>query len=208
MVKTENWGGHSIRFIEKNGEWWAVLKDVCDALGLKAKRVSERLCNEAVSNDLISDSTNRRQKMLIVNEYGIYDTVFQSRKPEARSFRYWVYGILKELRAANGFEGFEVFRMLDKEHQKEMVRSLRAGLANPTKTDYIKANAITNKAISTKYGYSKMVKKGEMPPNALRERQKVLQDTVDLMQAKERFGLDISISEKIYSMVGGKPCQK
>ena len=33
-MKTEIWNGYFIRFIEKGGEWWAVAKDVCDALGL------------------------------------------------------------------------------------------------------------------------------------------------------------------------------
>ena len=56
--------------------------------------------------------------MLIINEFGIYDTVFQSRKKEAVEFRYWVYEAIKSMRFAIGLEGFQVFRMLDKEHQK------------------------------------------------------------------------------------------
>ena len=27
-MKIENWCGHDIRFIEINGEWWAILKDI------------------------------------------------------------------------------------------------------------------------------------------------------------------------------------
>lgn len=42
-MKIENWNGHRIRFIEIKGEWFAVLKDVCDALGLRTYKVSERL---------------------------------------------------------------------------------------------------------------------------------------------------------------------
>lgn len=34
-MKIENWCGYDIRFIEINGEWWAILKDICDALNLK-----------------------------------------------------------------------------------------------------------------------------------------------------------------------------
>lgn len=34
-MKTENWNGHTIRFIEVKGEWWAVVKDVTEALGIK-----------------------------------------------------------------------------------------------------------------------------------------------------------------------------
>ena len=33
-MRTESWCGHDIRFVEKNGEWWAILKDICDALNL------------------------------------------------------------------------------------------------------------------------------------------------------------------------------
>lgn len=33
-MKVENWCGHDIRFVEINGEWWAILKDICDALRL------------------------------------------------------------------------------------------------------------------------------------------------------------------------------
>jgi hypothetical protein len=32
-MKVEDWNGHSIRFVERSGEWWAVAKDVCEALG-------------------------------------------------------------------------------------------------------------------------------------------------------------------------------
>ena len=34
-MKRENWAGYSIRFVERNGEWWAVAQDVCEALRLK-----------------------------------------------------------------------------------------------------------------------------------------------------------------------------
>lgn len=37
-MRTENWMGYEIRFVEKDGEWWAILKDICDALHLRSKR--------------------------------------------------------------------------------------------------------------------------------------------------------------------------
>lgn len=43
MIRVENWCGHDIRFIEMNGEWWAILKDICDALNLRTDKVAERL---------------------------------------------------------------------------------------------------------------------------------------------------------------------
>ena len=42
-MRTETWYGHKIRFIEINGEWYAILKDICDALKLRAKDVSQRI---------------------------------------------------------------------------------------------------------------------------------------------------------------------
>src|SRR5690606_3553207 len=136
--------------------------------------------------------------MTIVNEYGIYEAITQSRKKNAVEFRFWIYDILKALRQASGLEGFQVFRMLDKDHQKEMMRKLRESLNQPERMDYIKANTIANKAVSTKYGYPKMVKKNEMTPDMLIDRQQILEDTVNLMAIKEKFGLDISVSKTIY----------
>lgn len=200
-MKTENWNGHQIRFIEIKGEWFAVLKDVCDALNLKTKYIVERLEDEVVSTDHVPDSLGRIQEMLVVNEYGIYDAIFSSKKKEAKDFKRWVYGMLKDLRESTGLKGFEVFRMLDKEHQKEMMKELQSGLRHPVRVDFIKANTIANKAISNKHGLPKMVKKDEMTPEMLKEREPILEDTVDLMKAKERFELnDLSVSKKIYQM--------
>lgn len=200
-MRTEIWNGYSIRFVYKSGEWWAVLKDVCCALGLKAKRVSERLSGEVVSTDLIPDVTGRKQEMLIVDEFGIYDTVFQSRKKAAKDFRLWVYAMLKELRRASGLEGFEIFRMLDKGHQVAMMEKLRTGMREAKKVDYIKANTIANKAVSIKHGLPRMIKKRDMSPDMLIERQAILEDTVALMGVQDRFGLDLSVSDHVYNLV-------
>ena len=205
-MKIENWNGHQIRFIEINGEWFAVLKDVCDALGLRSKKTVERLEDEALKRGVtVEDTSGRMQEMILIDEFGIYDTIFRSNKPEAKDFKRWVYGMLKDLRESTGLKGFEVFRMLDKEHQKEMMKELQSGLRHPVRVDFIKANTIANKAISNKHGLPKMVKKDEMTPEMLKEREPILEDTVDLMKAKERFELnDLSVSKKIYQMYNQK----
>ena len=48
-MKIEQWLDYQIRFVEKNGEWWAVLKDVTDALELKTFDVRKRLEKDMVS---------------------------------------------------------------------------------------------------------------------------------------------------------------
>ena len=42
-TRVEEWCGYKIRFVIHNGEWWAVLKDICDALDLRTDGVAQRL---------------------------------------------------------------------------------------------------------------------------------------------------------------------
>ena len=124
---------------------------------------------------------------------------FKSRKKEAEAFQDWIFDIIKELRQSTGLESFQVFRMLDKEHQKEAMTKLSHAITEPKPVDYIKANVIANKAVSTIYGHSKMVKKKDMTPEMLVDREPILDETVELMTVKEKYGLQFSVSEKIYN---------
>lgn len=200
-MKTEIWNGHEIRFVEVDAEWWAVAKDVSDALGyLNARDMTRNISSKDKGKHIVR-TLGGTQEMLIISEFGIYDAVFNSRKPEAADFKRWIFEIIKSLRQTAGLEGFEIFRMLDKEHQREAMKRLQKGLSGKrpaAQVDYIKANTIANKAVSTRYGYPKMLKKGEMSPKMLAERQEVLDDTVRLMGINEKYGLGLSVSEQIY----------
>lgn len=198
-MRTETWNGYTIRFVEHQNEWWAVLADIAKALDLNPKFIKQRLGDEVVSNNHVTDSLGRQQEMLIVNEFGIYETIFSSRKKEAKTFKLWVFETIKQLRQSTGLEGFQVFRMFDKEHQKKAMNRLVDGLQNPTKKDLIKANTIANKAVSDLYGYPKMVSKNEMTENMLRDREPILDETVELIKVKEKYGLNFSVSEAIYN---------
>lgn len=198
-MKTEQWNGYPIRFVDHEGEWWAVLADIANALGLNQRKIKQRLPHEVLSKHPIRDSKNRMQEMLIVNEFGIYETIFSSRKKEAKAYKSWVFEVIKNLRQATGLEGFEVFRMLDKEHQKQAMKRLSDGLEHAQQVDLIKANTIANKAVSNLYGLPKMVKKNAMSEDMLRDREQILDETVELMTVKERYGLPISVSQAIYN---------
>ena len=130
-MRTENWCGHNIRFTEINGEWWAILKDICDALGLRTKDVSQRLhpdmlqrviveISEDDSNDIRSRGENKTRWMLAANELGIYEALFASRRLEARKFRMWAGTVMKKLRSSVGLEGYEVMRMTEPEIQEDI----------------------------------------------------------------------------------------
>ncbi|PHV59006.1 phage repressor protein [Streptococcus macedonicus] len=204
MEKLEQWNGHSIRFVEHNGEWWAVAKDITSALGLKNNsRAISTLKGVTKSYTLTNGG---KQQVTIIDEKAIYKLVFKSRKKEAEEFQDWVFEIIKQLRQQTGLEGFQAFRMLDKQHQKNAMTLLSNGLQGVNKEakpkDMMKANTIANKAISNKYGYPKMVKKSEMTEPMLRDREQVLDETVELMLIKERYGLNFSVANTIY----GKTC--
>ena len=127
MIRTENWEGYDIRFVEKDGEWWAILKDICDALGLRSKDVSQRLDPDMMERVRIEDGSNdinsRGAKsfwMLAVNEIGIYEALFASRRLEARKFRRWSASVMQKLRRNVGLEGFEVMRMTESDIQEQI----------------------------------------------------------------------------------------
>ena len=55
-MRIENWCGHEIRFVEINGHWYAILKDICDALKLKTWHISERLDPSMLEKVLVETS--------------------------------------------------------------------------------------------------------------------------------------------------------
>ncbi|SJX71648.1 Phage antirepressor protein [Enterococcus faecium] len=198
-MKTEIWNGHTIRFVEIDNEWWAVAKDVAEALGIVSIKDSLRKMDSRYKGAYKVPTLGGLQKMLILNEKGLYRLIMRSNKKEAEQFQDWVFDVIKQLRRSVGIEGFQVFRMLDKEHQKEAMTKLSHAITEPKPVDYIKANVIANKAVSTIYGHSKMVKKKDMTPEMLVDREPILDETVELMAVKEKYGLNFSVSEKIYN---------
>lgn len=150
-MKIENWCGYDIRFININGEWWAILKDICDALNLKTFDVSKRISPDmlervkvdisnmgltgiryehqpvkVVNNAIIGKDIGRRpgdnktRYMLAVNELGIYEALFASRRLEARKFRLWAGSVMQKLRQRVGLQQYEVMQMTDPKVQEEI----------------------------------------------------------------------------------------
>ena len=150
-IRVEDWCGYIIRFVEVNGEWYAILKDICDALNLRTKDVSKRLSSDmlervrmevskdsltnfryehkpvnTLNNDIIgkdlgrAPGENRTRWMLAVNEQGIYQALFASRKLEAQMFQRWTFEVLKKLRKSVGLAGYEVMRMTEPDIQSRI----------------------------------------------------------------------------------------
>lgn len=202
-IKVEEWNGYDIRFVLHEGKWWAVAKDVTDALGIANGRDAVRSLNpkDVSLIDVVNTDAKRRktQRMKIITTKAITKLAFRSHKKEAEEFQDWVCDVVEYLREQAGLEGYEYFMTWDSEFQKAQMTRLHDGLPLATTADYCKANRITNKAVSNVFGFEKSISKDDMTPEMLKLRQKVLYSTIELIIAKERFGLDLSVSENVYA---------
>ena len=126
---------YPIRFIKVNDIWYAVLKDVCDAVGLKSWHVAQRVkpkfllkrsvpVSNLVSNDDRCKGDNITRNVILVSEQGIYEVFDGGRKLKARKFREWWTEIVMKLREAIGLEAFQVMDMLKPEVQEHISKQL------------------------------------------------------------------------------------
>ena len=88
----------------EQGEPMFCLKDVCDVLELLTQKVVQRLEDDVLSKYPIVDTLGRTQQATFVNEDGLYDTILESRKPQAKLFRKWVTSeVLPSIRKQGGY---------------------------------------------------------------------------------------------------------
>ncbi|HCQ3487914.1 TPA: Bro-N domain-containing protein [Staphylococcus aureus] len=207
MIK-QLFNNKEIRFIEKNGEYWAIASDVAKVLGFRDAFNATKYLPEHVRGTLKGSTTSDKKKArkfqdyTVINEKGIYRLVMRSNKSEALDFQDWICDVLVELRQATGLKGYETFRMLDKQKQKEAMAIIQNAHKSDKPINYIKANTIANKAVATAFGYKKMIGKDEMTPEMLEVRQAILDDVVKLTETKNQFNLDIKVSNTIYDKYG------
>lgn len=76
-----------------DGQPWWVLNDVCEAIGISQPRTAaQRLDTEDVGLTNVLSPQGTGQGTTVVNESGLYDLIFVSRKPAARQFKRWITG--------------------------------------------------------------------------------------------------------------------
>lgn len=102
-----NYNGNDVRTVQKDGEPWWVLKDVCAVLRMNTSqvgKVANRLDEDDRNQITVTDSLGRHQIVHIVNESGLYNIIFRSDKPEAKPFRKWVTSeVLPSIRKTGGY---------------------------------------------------------------------------------------------------------
>ena len=82
--------GLHLRSITKDGEPWFVCTDVCRALSVinTSRAVSD--LDEDEKGFISTSTPGGIQRVLVVNESGLYSMVIRSRKPVAKPFKKWV----------------------------------------------------------------------------------------------------------------------
>lgn len=114
----------AIRTIAREGSPLFCLVDVCKALNLVPSKVAQRL-EEGVLSKYPLQTAGGVQEANFVTEDGLYDCIFDSRKPEAKAFRKWVTSeVLPSIRKNGGYI------MAAKEDSPEEIMAKALNIAN------------------------------------------------------------------------------
>ena len=88
-----------------NQEPWFVAKDICDCLCLQNVTDRLRSLDEDEKLTYVVNRAGQNREVNLVNESGLYNLIFQSRKPEAKLFRKWVTSeVLPSIRKTGKYE--------------------------------------------------------------------------------------------------------
>ena len=100
-----NYNTHPVRTVERDGEPWFVLKDVCEVLGIADHKVVARRLDEDEGCLIpLTDALGRSRETTVINESGLYNVILRSDKPEAKPFRRWVTSeVLPSIRRTGGY---------------------------------------------------------------------------------------------------------
>ncbi|MDO4725925.1 MAG: Bro-N domain-containing protein [Porphyromonadaceae bacterium] len=87
-----------------NQEPWFVAKDICDCLGLQNVTDRIRSLDDDERLTYVVDRAGQNREVNLVSESGLYNLIFQSRKPEAKKFRKWVTSeVLPSIRKSGSY---------------------------------------------------------------------------------------------------------
>lgn len=93
-----------IRSIMQGEEVLFVAADVCRALEIGNSRQAITRLDEDEKADVILNDGSQNRKMNVVNEYGLYNLVLASRKPEAKQFKRWItHEVIPAIRKTGGY---------------------------------------------------------------------------------------------------------
>lgn len=134
-VKTfmnENLG--TVRVVKNESGEWFVAKDVCDILDIGNPTQAVQNLDEDEKGLCLTETLGGTQEMVCVNEYGLWQVVLRSRKPQAKEFKRWLtHEVIPAIRKNGGYiDGQEFVPAEEKAKLEAEVRELHA-MANDYK---------------------------------------------------------------------------
>ena len=119
IFENEQFGKVRIAMSENNEPFFC-LADVCQILDLIPSKVAQRLDKDVLSKYPL-ETAGGIQQANFVDEDGLYDTILESRKPEAKKFRKWVTSeVLPRIRKTGGY----IATKMDDTPEEIMARAL------------------------------------------------------------------------------------
>jgi prophage antirepressor-like protein len=120
--------GQEVRTVVQNDEPWFIAADVCKVLEIKnVTQALQRLDEDERSMFNIG----RQGDANIVNEPGLYELIFASRKPEAKLFKKWVkQEVLPSIRKTGQYSNVKVL-----DERRALIESLKLTADTAEKVD-------------------------------------------------------------------------
>jgi prophage antirepressor-like protein len=84
------YSGRQVRTVQVDGEPWFVAADVCAVLELNNVTMAVASLDEDEKGFSTIETPGGEQRVVIVNEPGLYSLILRSRKPEAKAFKRWL----------------------------------------------------------------------------------------------------------------------
>lgn len=106
-----DYSGRQVRTVQVDGEPWFVAADVCAVLELNNVTMAVASLDEDEKGFSNVETPGGEQRVVIVNEPGLYSLILRSRKPEAKAFKRWLtHEVIPSLRKNGRYEVAEVSR--------------------------------------------------------------------------------------------------
>ncbi|TYR75556.1 hypothetical protein FZC79_10320 [Rossellomorea vietnamensis] len=90
LQKVFDYSGQEVRTIVKDEEVWFVAKDVCEVLEIRNSHDALSRLDEEEKATSVLPTQFGNKGMNLINESGLYNLIFSSRKEEAKRFKKWV----------------------------------------------------------------------------------------------------------------------
>lgn len=136
-IQIFNFDEKKVRTQVIDDEPWFIAKDVCDILEISNNRDAiGRLDDDEKATVGLTDGSQIRNYS-IVNEFGLYNLVLSSRKPEAKVFKRWItHDVIPSIRKTGGYQvskdPIEALRLMLQatEETKEEVEDVKNRVVN------------------------------------------------------------------------------